>query len=247
MAVDPDATRSRRALLTAAAGTAAALAASAAMPLGVAAHDTDDVQKGTDNPTTATTSISNTNGNTSYGFQATSTGGAGVVAWSVTAPDATEFDPTTDSAYTGVFGYAPAGPDADHVGVGVWGESPDYGLIGTGAIGVSGYGLYGVIGASDDPSGAGVQAYGATDAALALDVHGKVRFNRSGRATVKKNASSVKVSLAGVTTSSRVFAVCFSNRSGRWVRAAVPTTGSFTIYMNAKVSASTYVSWMVLN
>ena len=57
MSDDVSVPRSRRALLAAAAGGAAALAASAALPLAAVAHDAEDVQKGTDNPTTATTSI----------------------------------------------------------------------------------------------------------------------------------------------------------------------------------------------
>ena len=84
-------------------------------------------------------------------------------------------------------------------------------------------------------------------ASLALDVRGKVKFSRSGRATVAKNHSTVTVKLDGVTTASRVFAVLFSNRSGRYVRAAVPGAGSFKIYLNASVSSTTYVSWFVLN
>src|SRR5439155_12210840 len=57
----PDGTaRSRRALLVAAAGSAAALAATAiAAPGAVLGHDVDDVQKEVDNPTTARTSITN--------------------------------------------------------------------------------------------------------------------------------------------------------------------------------------------
>ncbi len=246
MAADPNEHRSRRALLAAAAGGAAALAASAAMPLTTMAHDADDLQKGVDNQTTSTTSVSNTQGDSTFGFQGTSTGGAGIVAWSVTGPDSTEFDPA-DGKFTGVFGYSPSGLADGGVGAGVWGESPDIGVFGNGTVGVNGFGAFGVLGSSDDPTGAGVQAFGATDSDTALDVHGKVKFNRSGRATVAKNKSSVKVSLPGVTTGSRVFAVCFTNRSGRWVRAATPTTGSFTIYLNATVSATTYVSWWVLN
>ena len=234
---------SRRALLAAAAGGAAALAASAAMPLSTLAHDTDDLALNTDNPTTATTSISNvTTGST--GFEASSTGGAGSVSWSIT--ESPFFVPADDGPYTGVFGFSPAGPDANTVGVGVWGDSDDYGVLGTGNVGVSGTGNIGVIGASTSDQ-AGIQAFGNTASSLALDVYGKVRFNRSGRATVAKHKSSIKVSLPGTTSSSRVFAVISSNRSGRWVRAAVPTTGSFTIYLNASVSSSTYVSWFVLN
>src|SRR5437899_2336580 len=58
-AMDSDlvAPRSRRALLAAAAAAGGALVASAALPLSAAAHDVDDVALGIDNPTTTTTSI----------------------------------------------------------------------------------------------------------------------------------------------------------------------------------------------
>src|SRR5688500_12602412 len=59
MATEEHKPRSRRALLAAAAGAAGALAANAAMPLAAAAADPNDVVKGVDNPTTATTTISN--------------------------------------------------------------------------------------------------------------------------------------------------------------------------------------------
>ena len=52
-------TRSRRAILTAAAGAAGALAAGALIPAGVAAADPNDVVMGQNNPTTAPTSVTN--------------------------------------------------------------------------------------------------------------------------------------------------------------------------------------------
>ena len=65
--------------------------------------------------------------------------------------------------------------------------------------------------------------------------------------TLGAGKSSIKVTLAGTTTSSRVFAVLHSNRTGRWVQSVVPTTGSFTIYLNGTVTASTYIAWFVIN
>ncbi len=122
--------RSRRALLTAAAGGAAALAASAALPLSVAAADPDDVVKGTDNATTATTSISNsTAGSTALATSATGSGlrhrrgrvpfGAGLVAWSVAEPD---FWDVGDGAYTGIYGWSPSTDSPNTAGVGVVGR-----------------------------------------------------------------------------------------------------------------------------
>ena len=124
MATDELKPRSRRALLAAAAGAAGALAASAAMPLTAAADDPNDVVKGVDNATTATTSISftgtdstalagrATGAGANYGTVGTSTNGAGVLGWSVSPPDPSWFQ-REYTAYTGVFGYAPTHPDPE--------------------------------------------------------------------------------------------------------------------------------------
>lgn len=255
MADEISAPRSRRALLAAAAGGAAALAASAALPMAAAAHDADDVQKGVDNPTTATTSISNSTADKNafesaatgigFGVQGTSTLAAGVLGWSVEPPDPIWFTPDI-TANTGVFGSAPAGDGVTTFGSGVWGDSPDAGVYGTGSVGVLGQGGRGVEGDAAVTGGIGVYAYGALDA-TALYVNGKVFFSRSGRATIGSGKSSIAVTLAGVSASSRVFAVLHSNRSGRWVRAVVPAAGKFTIYLNTTTTSATYVAWFVIN
>jgi hypothetical protein len=255
--------RSRRALLTGAAATAAALAASAALPLGVSAADPDDVVKGQDNATTDTTSITNSaDGSAALagaqtgtstaegvgfgsGVQGTSLTGAGVFAWSVSPPDDSWFVQDY-TAHTGVFGSAPEGDLVTSFGTGVWGDSPNVGVYGSGAAGVYGFGGNGVIGESAG-TGAAVLAIASAATNVALEVQGKVKFSRSGRATLGAGKSSIKVTLAGTTTSSRVFAVLHSNRTGRWVQSVVPTTGSFTIYLNGTVSASTYIAWFVIN
>jgi len=256
MASEPNAPRSRRALLTAAAGAAGAMAANAALPLTAAAAPTPMLTE-TNNAATAQTSVTQS--------------AAGAVAFKVrtTNPDAAALlastgDETgieTDTAFTGVYAWAPEAPLADppaiqYEGSGVWGDSPDDGVVGTGGLtGVIGFGgsegVFG-IGAFDGvvgqggASGAGVRAIGA-NTRNALVVSGKVQFSRSGRATIGSGKSSVKVSLLGTSSSSRVFAVLHSNRSGRYVRAVVPTTGSFTIYLNTTVTSSTYVAWFVIN
>lgn len=58
------------------------------------------------------------------------------------------------------------------------------------------------------------------------------------------STSSKKVSLAGCTSQTLIMAMMASNRSGRWVRAVVPTTGSFTIYRNGTLTSAAYVAWM---
>ena len=253
--------RSRRALLTGAAATAAALAASAALPLGVSAADPDDVVKGEDNATTATTSITNGTADsnafegaaagTGFGVQGSSTGGAGVVGWSVEAPDA-ECAPED----FGVHGRVRLLPGRRRLRPrdGRVGREPRLRRVRRGAwyrrcrraAGVYGYGDHGVVGESASTS-AGVLAIGQSATDVALEVQGKVKFSRSGRATLGAGKSSIKVTLAGTTTSSRVFAVLHSNRTGRWVQSVVPTTGSFTIYLNGTVTSSTYIAWFVIN
>lgn len=240
-------------MLAAAAGGAAALAASAALPLTAMAHDPDDVGMGVANATTATTSIDNATANstafaasaqgTGFGIQGTSAGGAGVYGWSVAAP--VGFVPG-DFVYTGIFGSAPTDPDPGFVATGVWGSSDDFGVYGSGGVGVYGYGGVGVVGESGSTS-AGVLALALTATDLALDVRGKVKFSRSGRSTIGAGKSNITVTLAGVSSASRVFAVLHSNRTGRWVQAVVPVTGKFVIYLNGTVASSTYVAWFVIN
>ena len=260
MADEAAATRSRRALLTAAAGAAGALAASAALPLVATAHDVDDVALGAANAATAPTSITNSavastaivgaatgdivGTDVGFGVQGSSLNGAGVFGWSVSGPTV-DFD-LTNTNYTGVYGAAPAAPTPDIFGTGVWGDSGDVGVLGTGDTGVYGFGTIGVIGESGSTS-AGVLAIGQSSADLALEVQGKVKFSRSGRATIASGKSSIKVALAGGNSGCRIFAVLHSNRTGRWVQSVVPTTGSFTIYLNATVTSATYVAWFVLN
>jgi hypothetical protein len=253
--------RSRRAILAAAAGAAGALVASAAVPLGVAAHDVDDVALGVDNPTTATTSLTNSaeagtalagnstgaaavDGSTGFGVEGTSTAGAGVYGWSVQASSVVT---SADLPYTGVFGFAPTGASG-FVGAGVWGDSPDTGVFGSGSYGVVGYGGVGVEGDANGLAGSiGVRAWAPTTAVYALKVVGKVNFSRSGRVSISSGATYRIVSLAGVTATSKVFAVFATSESGRWIRAVVPASGKFTMYFNAALTSSAVASWFVLD
>jgi hypothetical protein len=255
MASDPNAPRSRRALLTAAAGGAAAMAASAAMPLTASAAPTPMLTE-QDNPSTAQTSVTMTAASAQVAFKVrnTNTNGAALLA-----STGSEVGIATDTSFTGVYGWAPEAPfpaDPQYEGSGVWGDSPDDGVVGTGGLaGVVGIGGgTGVVGIGDDgvvgvggAGGAGVRALADSPTTLALAVSGKVTFSRSGRSTILTGRSSIKITLAGVTSGSRVFAVLHTNRSGRYVRAVVPTTGSFTIYLNTTVPGSTHVAWFVIN
>lgn len=257
MASEDRTPRSRRALLTAAAGAAGALAAQAAMPLSAAATHLP-LQSEHDNLTTVTTSVTDSGaGSTAisgratgtgfgYGLEGTSAGGAGVVGWSV-SPPGSPFIPDY-TGYTGVFGSAPAHPDPAGAGTGVWGDSADIGVYGTGSNGVVGYGGVGVEGDANTQTGSvGVWAWAPSTSQVALKVTGKVSFSRSGRRSMSSGTSSRAVTLAGVTSTSKVFAVLATSESGRWVRAVVPAAGKFTIYLNTTLTSSAVVSWFVLD
>ncbi len=260
MASETGTRSTRRALLTAAAGAAGAIAATAALPAVVAAADPNDVVKETDNPTTAMTSITNsgadstafaghaTGSGSAFGVEGTSAAGSGVFGWSVSAP---EWDPPFEPSFTthtGVFGSAPAGDGVTTYGAGVWGDSPDTGVYGSGTYGVEGYGGIGVAGYTNGLSGGiGVYAAAPNTSTLALRVDGKVRFSRSGRLNMSTGASKVTVTLAGTTSTSKVFAVLASSESGRYVRAVVPATGKFTVYLNTSLSSSAKLAWFVLD
>ncbi|HSK51798.1 MAG TPA: hypothetical protein VLA44_03525 [Clostridia bacterium] len=264
MANDTTTARSRRALLAAAAGGAAALAATAAMPLTALAADGDDVVLGVANTEESTTSISNsTEGSTGFAVNATgaaaallgtSTGAAGVYAVSVDGTDAALIENTS---YTGVYGWSPSTPpESEFAAAGVVGQSPDIGLYGDGYYGSVGWGFYGaagfghvgLLGEALDPGGYGVHAVGDTTTNFGLRVDGRIRLtNRAGRATIGAGRSSVVVNVSGATTVSRVYAVLNSNRSGRYVRAVVPSAGKITIYLNSTVSAASTVSWLLLD
>ena len=260
MATEEPTPRSRRALLAAAAGAAGALAANAAMPLAAAAADPNDVVKGVNNDTTTPTTITSsgtdttalagkaTGAGTNYGTVGTSTTGAGLLGWSISPPDPSWFQ-REYTAYTGVFAYSPAHPDdTAGVGTGVWGDSPDIGVYGSGRWGTVGYGNVGVEGDANSNTGSvGVWAWAPSTSQVALKVTGKVSLSRSGRQSMASGTASKAVTLAGVTTTSKVFAVLATGEPGRWVRSVIPADGKFTIYLNTSLTSSAVVSWFVLD
>ena len=248
MAHDPNAPRSRRALLAAAAGGAAAVAASAALPLTALAADDDPVLVGNAHTGATETSITTTSADpvnapqVSFKARVVNADAAGLLG---SAGDETNIG-TEFTAFTGIYGWSETAASDTSFGTGVWGDSDDVGLYGTGVIGAWGDGVVGVRG-TGGPGGVGVQATAASPTDVGLAVIGKVTFSRSGKSTIGAGRSSLKINLAGVTSSSRVLAVLHSNRAGRYVRAVVPTTGSFTVYLNTTVTSATYVAWFVIN
>jgi hypothetical protein len=244
MASDSNAPRSRRALLTAAAGGAAAFAVTATMPLTAAAGDGDPVVVGADhtgeNETSIVVTALDADPQVAFRGHAANPNAAGLIGSSGDETLASE-----DTPFTGVYGWSEADP-VEALGSGVWGDSPDTGVVGTGSVGVLGFGGAGVVGVGD-PGGIGVDAFGDSATDIALRVTGKVVFSRAGKTIINSGRSSLKINLPGVSGNSRVFAVLHSNRASRYVRAVVPATGSFTIYLNASVTSATYVAWFVIN
>jgi hypothetical protein len=262
-----DTVRSRRAVLAAAAGGAAVLAATAIRPGSVAAVAAN-MQTETNNATTAPTGVTNsTDGShglfghatgAGTGVEGTSGTGMGLVG---TSADTT--DPATNSgnagvvgvagdigsisgnvALTGVYGYSDPSTAEGFAAAGVWGQSGDFGVIGDGTIGVLGDGFLGVLGVATDLSGVGVVAATDVAGARSLRVEGRAEFTRSGRTTIGAGKSSKVVNLAGCTSSTLVFAVLATNRTGKWVRAVVATTGHFTVYLNTAVAKTTSITWI---
>jgi len=206
---------SRRALLTAAAGSAAALAASTlALPAQVVAGSDGDVVLGGPNTTSSKTSIN-----------ATVTGDAFFVQTNYNG-----------HANTAIAAFA----DSTAAGAGVHG----HGTICPGVLGTSENGGPGVYGYSN--IGIGVLA-SAPLGYPALWVEGRSHFRLSGRTSMTAGHSTFTKTLTGVTSSSIVIAVLQTNESGISVRAAVPSTGKFVVYLTKALTSSAVVGWIVLN
>jgi hypothetical protein len=158
--------------------------------------------------------------------------------------------PATNTTYTGVYGYADVGT-TDVAGCGVWGDSPDYGVCGTGFTGVLGISDNHVdsVGVEARGSGSGTGLWCSSETGAALHTVGKIVFqNRSGRNSVKAGAKVwTKSGLVGVTSSSTVIAVLQTPETGTWVRAAVASSGRITVYFNRALPTSSYVGWLIVN
>jgi hypothetical protein len=86
---------------------------------------------------------------------------------------------------------------------------------------------------------------------VALRTIGKLEFlDRSGTATVAIGQTNKVVNIAGVTASSMVLATIQQNKSGYWIRAAVPGSGKITIYLNkatTDTSGSVKIAYLVMS
>jgi hypothetical protein len=113
----------------------------------------------------------------------------------------------------------------------------------TGVDGSGTAGATGVRGTSD--SGTGV--YAASTQGAALEVVGKVSFNRSGVTTMPAKAVSATVDLAGVSSSSMVLATLQQAAGSVGVANVVPASGSFVINLSGAPAGSVRVAWLVLD
>jgi len=279
--------RSRRAILGAAVGGAAAIAAtSVAKPLGVRAATGDPLALGNPNTADAETLIENTTADTTT-FKAQH--GAGTGLWGESLDSTPQVDWSVESRKTGVVGTAgpteTAHPNSDECGVfgfsdisensrGMFGQSPMgwgvegsggnggvfgvgyWGVLGTGGIGIAGdvgvdsvgvYGFTGVEAAPTPPGGVGVYARAETTSLTALQVVGKAKFSRSGRVSISSTATSKTVVMGGVSTSSYIIATLQTSVSGVYVRAVVPASGSFKIYLSKAAGKTAYIGYLVIN
>jgi hypothetical protein len=183
--------------------------------------------------------------------------------------------PSTNTGFVGVYGFS-EDPD-NFTAAGVWGDtSTGVGVVGTGYFGVYGTGVVGTMGDVDAAStgvygfagdevavqptpgaaivgraGAGA-IYGVVAAAagasqFALYVAGRLRLSRSGKTSFSSTATSKKITMAGVTSSSFVVATMQTSISGCYVRAVVCGTGYFYIYLSKAPGKTAYAGFVVVN
>jgi hypothetical protein len=99
-------------------------------------------------------------------------------------------------------------------------------------------------------SKAGTGGWFRSVAGTALYVDGKAKFSRSGRVSIAAGHRYADITpTGGLSGSPLIFATLQTYRSGIYVAAArknYPSTGTFRIYLNKTVTATTYVAWHVL-
>lgn len=240
MSNDAASPRSRRAILAAAAGAAAAAVVSAIeRPLPVRAADGDFVHQG-DTLYGGSTTTFYTMDATALGAVNESDNSPAFNALSYGSGGSTAIQGMSQGNGHGVSGIC-------HEGTGVRGFSiSGLGVVGDGGIegvrGVSWDGT-GVVGRAD----AGIGGHFASASGTALQVVGKAKFDRAGRVLIKKGTSKYRKTLAGVTSSTQVFAVLRTYRSGTYVAAVVCGSGYFTIRLNKALTRDTYCSYFVVN
>jgi hypothetical protein len=230
--------RSRRSILVTALGAAgAATAAAIAAPATALAANGDAVKVGEAHTATTYTMIENTTpGDQQAGFIGKASG-VGVLGESTTGQGVIG----RSTSGTGVQGYSVDGAGLNGFG-GPYGLWADGGTIGAQGRSWEGIGVRG-----EATTGVGVYATATTGAAL--QVAGKARFSRSGRAAVLPGRKSVDITVAGgLAANSVVHATLQTYRPGvsvAAVRTRYPSSGKARIYLTkvASTTSRTYVGW----
>lgn len=142
----------------------------------------------------------------------------------------------TTKTGTGVYG-----SNSGSTGIGVKGETGGTGSAVYGNATANGVGVFG-----DTTNGIGVEAKSTNGPALL--VQGKAQFSRSGIAYVPAPGNRYKVNLAGTNAQTMVLATV-QQGGGYFVKSVVPTSGSFTIFINKDVQSNhvVKVAYFVLN
>jgi len=263
MVLESAAPRSRRALLAAGLAAGAAVVATAVTrPLPADAANGETVHVGDSLEGTSATVISGTSNTAIEGHSGTSTGVFGV-----------------SNSNSGVLGQSDSGSGVSGVStsqVGIWGwnfaanvpavvgeaEGGSTGVFGwsgsgglpavpakTGVYGLAAQDAASVGVRGESPDGTGVVA--TTTTGTALQVTGKAKFNRSGKASVLAGKTYVDVTVTGgLASNSVVHATMQTYRSGVGIAAArknYPTAGKVRIYLTkvASTTASTSIAWLV--
>jgi hypothetical protein len=141
-------------------------------------------------------------------------------------------------------GVGVSGTAVGEFGVGVVGSGGSIGVQGT-ASDARGFGVFGEMASA---AGVGVLASN-TAGGDALLVSGKAAFSRSGVLTVAAGKSSATHTGIALTSDSMVLATLQQDRSGVWLRSAVPDVArkSFTVHLSKAAPARTTVAWFVVN
>ena len=175
-----------------------------------------------------------------YGFSEDPDNFAAVGVWG----DSDSGTGVAGSGFTGVYGTGVIGTMGDVIGsrTGVYGfAGSDVAPVpqaGAGVVGRSGTGAtYGVVGIGP----------GTTQFAVYVAGRLKVSTRAGGRTTIGSTATSRKITLAGVTSASFVVATLQTSVSGCYVRAVVPATGSFTIYLSKAPGKTVAVGYVIVN
>jgi len=278
MALDSGAPRSRRALLAGALAAGAATVATAVDRPGLTrAADNGNVVLGQTNTATQVTVIDvGANGDAIKGVGTATglwgVGNNGVYAQSTASGAGNNGVFGWSSGATGYTGGVSGQADSPQ-GVGIWGWAS---ANGSGAMGISGTdtttaapantgvwgwaaqdatarGVHGQTTAGQGVRGeatSGVGVYATSTTGTALQVAGKAKFSRSGKASVLAGKTYVDVTVpGGLATNTVVHATLQTYRSGVAIAAArknYPTTGKVRIYLTkvGSTTASTSVAWI---